>query len=483
MKEVKNIEIRMYGTGTGDCFVLKFNFGQEDVFTMMFDAGTWKGPKARLNEYVTDLKEFVDNKVDVLVISHEHKDHVYLFHACEEQFTTDFKVGEVWMAWSENEEDELAIKWKKQFGQKKQALAMASEKINAISNGQEIVNSVANSFNKENLISSFKVFSNAVANFNELHFDGDYKEDLKGMKVVKEKLDKERIRYFNPGDIETLSSMPGINFYFLAPSRDYDSIKQEHGHKKGDTYEHNKILRKSDSFSAAVIGNSDSKNADSPFEERYFDKKSSQEEYYQTNGEPWRKIDYDWLMAGAGSLALRLNTGLNNLSMVVAIEIEKTGDVLLFTGDAEFGNWDSWHNIEWDKRGANDKHFTEDLLNRTIFYKVAHHLSNNGTAKDKGFKMMTSDKLVSMASLDYDIISSNWKSTMPNRGILKDLIEQTKGRLIIMNEKDLFFDFNGQEPLGEKIKAARSKLSQEEKQAFEDNFKSSALYKQYQFNF
>lgn len=242
-------------------------------------------------------------------------------------------------------------------------------------------------------------------------------------------------------------------------------------------------MRKSDSFSAAVIGNSDSKNADSPFEERYFDKKSSQEEYYQTNGEPWRKIDYDWLMAGAGSLALRLNTGLNNLSMVVAIEIEKTGDVLLFTGDAEFGNWDSWHNIEWDKRGANDKHFTEDLLNRTIFYKVAHHLSNNGTAKDKGFKMMTSDKLVSMASLDYDIISSNWKSTMPNRGILKDLIEQTKGRLIIMNEKDLFFDFNGQEPLGEKIKAARSKLSQEEKQAFEDNFKSSALYKQYQFNF
>ena len=53
-------------------------------------------------------------------------------------------------------------------------------------------------------------------------------------------------------------------------------------------------------------------------------------------------------------------------------------------------------------------------------------LSHNGTAKSVGLDMMTSSDLVAMATLDYSVISSTWKSIMPNRMIVKQLLEKTK---------------------------------------------------------
>ncbi|MCC9608784.1 hypothetical protein LOC68_08530 [Blastopirellula sp. JC732] len=49
--------------------------------------------------------------------------------------------------------------------------------------------------------------------------------------------------------------------------------------------------------------------------------------------------------------------------------------------------------------------------------------------------------------IDYNVISSEGKSTMPNRLIVKQLREQAQGRLIIMNEHDLFYDTDDEIPL------------------------------------
>ena len=117
MEDITHIEIRMYGTGTGDCFILKYFNKQKNIFSMMIDGGTWKGKKPHLNKYVNHLKKYIDNKIDLLIISHEHKDHLYLFNACEQLFTNNFTVGEIWMAWSEDDDDELAKEWKDLFGQ------------------------------------------------------------------------------------------------------------------------------------------------------------------------------------------------------------------------------------------------------------------------------------------------------------------------------------------------------------------------------
>ena len=51
---------------------------------------------------------------------------------------------------------------------------------------------------------------------------------------------------------------------------------------------------------------------------------------------------------GAGRLALQLDSDTNNTSLVLAIELIASGRVLLFPGDAQVGNWLSWHEgIEW----------------------------------------------------------------------------------------------------------------------------------------
>jgi hypothetical protein len=481
MEDITHIEIRMYGTGTGDCFIIKYFSEDSYVFSMMIDGGTWKGEKSHLNKYVKDLKKYVNNKIDLLIITHEHKDHLYLFDACENLFTSNFKVGEIWMAWTEDESDELAKELKDLYGQKKRALALASERVKNLVNDEEFRKRFASEFNNQAINDIYDSFASALSDFEELHFsieNGVYKGDLKGMKIIKEKIASNNIRFFEPGNIEVIQNLPGIKFYFLGPPRSISAIKKEEGAKTGDTYDHNKILRRSNSFSAAVSADNGSIHEYSPFSTKYFDTVNKSRSFYESDQHAWRRIDQDWLILGTGNLALRLNSGLNNLSLVFAIEIEKTKDVLLFTGDAEFGNWESWHDIEWGISGEGGKYLTEDILNRTIFYKVAHHLSHNGTAKEKGLRMMKSEKLISMASLDYKIISSNWKSTMPNRGILKDLISQTKGRLIIMNEEDLFYDFKNQEPLKDKIEKARSNLSNKEKEEFDNNYEVAPLYKQ-----
>jgi hypothetical protein len=158
----------------------------------------------------------------------------------------------------------------------------------------------------------------------------------------------------------------------------------------------------------------------------------------------------------------------------LAIEFVDSGKVLLFPGDAEFGSWKSWHKLDWESKVPGLT--TEKLLNRVVFYKVAHHLSHNGTARSIGLDMMTSPDLVAMATLDYDVIPEGWMSTMPNVAILKDLLAKTKGRTLIMNTTGVLFDRANDVPLEPKLKEYRKRLNAEEKAAFEKGLEVNDHY-------
>jgi hypothetical protein len=213
-----------------------------------------------------------------------------------------------------------------------------------------------------------------------------------------------------------------------------------------------------------------------PFDASYVASDADTIDLYFDKANTWRKIDYDWLFS-AGSLALRMNSLTNNLSLVLAIEFMESGKVLLFPGDAEFGSWQSWHRIDWTSKV--DGLTTESLLNRVVFYKVAHHLSHNGTARSKGLEMMTDPELVAMATLDYGVIAPGWKSTMPNVGIVKDLLQKTKGRLLVMNTDELLFDRRANLPLRDKITHYRKRMSKQERESFEHNLEETDLYISY----
>jgi phosphoribosyl 1,2-cyclic phosphodiesterase len=73
----------MYCLGTGDCFLVKFCSGDHPAFTMMIDCGSCQGKAADFLPYLTDLSASLNNKtIDLLVITHEHNDHVNGFAKC-----------------------------------------------------------------------------------------------------------------------------------------------------------------------------------------------------------------------------------------------------------------------------------------------------------------------------------------------------------------------------------------------------------------
>lgn len=87
----------------------------------------------------------------------------------------------------------------------------------------------------------------------------------------------------------------------------------------------------------------------------------------------FRRIDNEWLYS-AEKLAIDMNDFTNNSSLVLAFELGRGGKVLLFAADAQRGNWISWANKPW-KDGRRTV-TAQDLLGRTVLYKVGHHGSH-----------------------------------------------------------------------------------------------------------
>ncbi len=204
------------------------------------------------------------------------------------------------------------------------------------------------------------------------------------------------VDYLNPGDTERIPGAKSVRVFVLGPPRDADLLQDE------DPQGEEGFPREADShgltFSAAARAQANSDAISSPFREHF---RVSTEtaathpffsEYYgfgETGqaeidaGEvhsaaPWRRIDSEWLFS-AEELALKLNTGINNTSLVLAFELPKSKKVLLFVGDAQRGNW-----VSWDKCTDGDTTVTaKDLLSRAVLYKVGHHGSHNATLAGK----------------------------------------------------------------------------------------------------
>jgi hypothetical protein len=460
-KKIDKVVIRMYCMGTGDCFVLKFSAGRVEKYTMMIDCGSYSGTVDVVRPYLEDLLDYIGERgIDLLVVTHEHQDHVNGFQKCKDIFE-NLDIRDAWFGWPENPEDPLGRSGELLKKRNKLRLAFSMARDEYQKRIPEIENSFAGDHNFSVLKKSNEAFMSGLASLANINLpaDGDPKseESLAGMVAIRDVLQKKgiEIKYKNPGDIIRPPEAPGLAFYILGPPWNPDAVYKD-GKEGTDVYtKHLSLNRNVYSADAyCKIGNELSDN-DLPFDNQYtVDMKEVDmvnrvpglelpyrsyvrdllSEYTNTG---WRKIDYDWI-TGVGTLALRLNSHLNNTSLALAIESEDTGKVLLFPGDAEYGNWESWQLIkQWEKKGKDKKPLAEDLLNRTVFYKVGHHLSYNGTALEKGINMMPTSNLAAMASLDRKRISVQWKSTMPNKYLLQDLINRCEGKVFIMSEKEI----------------------------------------------
>ncbi|GAA4457401.1 hypothetical protein [Novipirellula rosea] len=462
---VTSVKVRMYRHGFGDCFLLSFFQGKDRVFTMLIDCGikyNTKSADVPIEDVIEDLKATLtpagggNPAVDVLVVTHEHWDHVSFFHPTRSpDYFGKFEIRQVWLGWTEDPRDKEAVAINSRLRDGAAALQVA---VMHLKNAErDEARQFSGMYMGKRIATARKHFNSAVnevlgfygVSAKEVSKSGiKYKKNGK-ISVVTEaamshiiELGKKSggIKYFSPGDkVDPRALPPGVNVYVLGPPRSSLINKSNpSGGSAHETYlgiDHTGLsgfidgmLQLGAANPAAAAGNHTGPfggevgiNAKEAKKDPFF------QETYFAKTEEYRLIEHSWLDI-AGQFALQLDGAINNTSLVLAIELAESGNVLLFPGDAQVGSWLSWHDLKW-KVGKGPKavtRTTEDLLNNTVLYKVSHHGSHNATIKAKGLAMMTHPDLVAMIPEKED--SYNGILYKP---LLDELQKRCKGRVLV----------------------------------------------------
>jgi hypothetical protein len=145
--------------------------------------------------------------------------------------------------------------------------------------------------------------------------------------------------------------------------------------------------------------------------------------------------------------------------------------VLLFPGDAQVGNWLSWGDLTWQVKDSKGKKKTvnaEDLLARTVLYKVGHHGSHNATLRTKGLEKMTSPELVAMIPVHRGT-ADDQKWEFPYPPLWDALKKKARGRVLLADAPDL----------SEIESDVKRMLSPAERKSFEKATRFEDLYVEY----
>lgn len=440
--------IRMYCQGLGDCFLLTFprKSGPRKEFHILIDCGVivgQPGGPAKIKQVVDHLAQDTKGHIDVLAVTHEHWDHISGFFDAQEQFE-GIQFDQVWLSWMENPEEPMAVTLQKERDAKKQKLAIAldREQTKSALNGNQFETKEA-ATQLVGLAAFFGLEQGTAVK--SLSLDGEEQDRGKtgaALNFVKQRT--KDLWYLEPGSEPfTMPGLDGIEFFVLGPPRDETAIKKDKPTKKGDEVFHDDDKPKRRGLEAlAALDLPDETDPDSgkglPFLMKYgvsldhalidpFYRQMYDDGTDVPHAAEWRRIDDLWMFA-ASEFALQLDADTNNTSLVLAIKLP-SDKVLLFPGDAQVGNWESWHSREY--QWGKEKVSAEHLLGKTIVYKVGHHGSHNATLRDKGLMMMGDTELTAFLPVDEDVAHNkkHWDE-MPFVPMLRELKSRTKGRIL-----------------------------------------------------
>jgi hypothetical protein len=467
----------MYRTGLGDCFLLAFpkpstDADPRDAFYMLIDCGVFYGTPGgaeRIKQIARHIKSATrktddtnaESRIDVLVITHEHWDHVSGFHKnqAQEIFKT-IELGVLWMAWTEDMQVPLA---RNLHAGKKAAMRALAKVVEHEHVGAAEDSPAADLVGKA--LGFFAVGDGEGGMPARAVFGAKSTMTEDAMLWLRDEYGKGKTEFLHPGGPTPLR-LPGARVYVLGPPE--DSVLIRHADPEGDEV-YDKAMAAAveaaffTAFGVVPAAPGEIPTADDveraqemsfPFESRYRigakparAGKAVAGRYYEDD-QKWRQIEGDWLEA-AGGFALQLDNATNNTSLAFALELDEPGKgpVLLFPGDAQVGNWLSWFgkvelggetygkDMAWT---VGDKTITAaDLLRRTVLYKVGHHGSHNATLRGKGLETMGGRDFVAMLPVDENVAQLKaGYGQMPLKSLVKDLLIRTAGRLM-RNDEDV----------------------------------------------
>jgi hypothetical protein len=421
--------VRMYRQGLGDCFLIKLPRDNGEPFFILIDCGVILGtPKAQdiMTEVVADIGTVTNHHIDLLIVTHEHWDHLSGFLQAQAEFDK-IEIDDVWFAWTEDSKDDLANKLRAEHGKIKMALTAAAARYE-----------MASDWDSSKRVSDLLGFFGAAG-------QGTTTDALK---YVKSKVAKQV--FCRPTDPPII--VPGVDaqFFILGPPHDEKMIKRFNPSKANpETYG----LDGANRFLLDSLGITGEIDQTGPFDlqfqipsdvarqMRFFqdhywgedpDAKSSEgarEELCPTADQSWRRIDGDWLGV-TSDLALQLDSATNNTSLALGIRLA-SGEVLLFAADAQVGNWLSWQDLSWQVDGETIT--GPELLAKTQFYKVGHHASHNATLRKFGLEQMTSLK-IAMIPVDHDMAVKKRWGNMPFPDLLAALDKATDGFVLRVDQ-------------------------------------------------
>ena len=492
------LSVRMYRGILGDCFLLTHTLDGE-TYRALIDCGvlqrigkreakpeTERGLE-RMEHIVENLIRDANGRLDLVVATHEHYDHLSGFMRHWEKFRPkELQIGRVWMAWTENTLDTLARgltertretvdllkKASKQADEsrKKQGFSMSGvdeDRIGSLGNMLQFYGddepaepeSSSQPFPPADYISQGTTIRSCKNALEALRQKARSADPADGVSP------EERVRFLSPGQVVSFGVKGRLKAYVLGPPRsaklkkmDPTPVNKDKGESnevylttRGDTAALSATLRfnAAGSLKADAGGKSDVAAAEGfagelPFAQRFRclgDPPSAWPtvRLYDRSDQVARRIDWEW-MGTAEALAMKIDGDVNNTSLVLAIETPGTErHMFLFAADAQVGSWESWGDQRYPMQTRSPDEPTdsiEDILSRVILYKVGHHGSHNATARSRGLELMTSPHLVAMIPVVSEVAREQASKNnpdgwaMPYEKLDNRLKEKTRQRVI-----------------------------------------------------
>ncbi|MFC3832850.1 MULTISPECIES: MBL fold metallo-hydrolase [Deinococcus] len=383
--------------GLGDCFLLTLP-GEDEPRHILIDCGLFlhsEKIKNRLHTTLLDIYTATGGHLHAIVLTHQHYDHLSGFILGFDKFKT-FKVDEVWLAWTEDPADPQAAVLRHSLAVRTTTLQESTHALAGMYQGD-----------KDRTMALQEVQ-------NLLGFAGDTARGVSAPSVsdimmqVAAHVSEQggRVRYLSPGESWVLPASPtATRVFVLGPPRDPALLRRSDPHSGA-----NKEVYLSQLLGhalASAAGTAAPNDPPLPFDERLrIDLKAGIETHYpayNAQDATWRTLDASWISM-ATDLALNLDQDTNNTSLVLAFELSPGGDVLLFPGDAQVGNWLSWFDLQFAVTDTGQPEArsvdARALLARTAIYKVGHHGSHNATLKAQGLELMIHPNLVALIPVD-----------------------------------------------------------------------------------
>lgn len=453
---IESVTVRMYRRLLGDCFLIRIAETGGETRHILIDCGLLQGLDAaseRMKAVAANIVETCGGKLDLVVVTHEHYDHISGF-AQAKDFLLDpdkIRIDKLWMAWTEKPGDTQADALRGRFERRNLALAA-------------FASAFATDGDTSALLDGLDRFIGPLDDANNA-FGAAPTGRLTGRRIMEELkslVGKDNVDYLEPGAIIATPGDAPLTVAVLAPPRDEKRLFKDlpsKGENK-ETYLDEEFLAQSFGADASETGSEPGKLA-SPFAPKFwhglefdsvqakgakaasdtllrglYDRYFADTDPEEARAQDYRRIDGVWTQA-ASALALKLDSDTNNTSLVLAFRLPDES-FMLFAADAQVGNWLSWHDQSY--AFSEGSMSAEDILNRTRLYKVGHHGSHNATLRAKGVEMMTRDDLVAMIStVEKEAASQGKKKSnpdapgwrMPDEDVKEALLDRCRGRVVI----------------------------------------------------